>query len=64
MDTTIAETEKLLQAIEGARMQFSSAADELRYITTATRERLRWLIAELDKLRVDLKKVTMPGDLE
>lgn len=57
------DTEGMLTAIEGARMQLSSTGDELRGQVTTIRERVRWLIQELDKLRAQIGKAkTQPGD--
>ena len=43
-------TEKILTAIEGARMQISSTGDELRGQTSIIKERVQWLIARVDAL--------------
>jgi hypothetical protein len=59
---TLAETEALLHAIEGARMQFSSAADNLHSISESVRQRLRELTQELDELRARIATSTLPGD--
>jgi hypothetical protein len=61
--STIAETEALLSAIEGARMQFSSAADQLHSISEETKRRLREITQELEDLRRQIVTSTQPGDL-
>lgn len=43
-------TERILTAIEGARMQISSTGDELRGQTSIVKERVAWLIARVDAL--------------
>jgi hypothetical protein len=58
----IDDTEGLLKAVEGARMQISSTADELRGQTSILKERVAWLIRELDTLRKHLGRSTRPGD--
>lgn len=60
--STIDETEALLRAIEGARMQFSSAADQLHTISETTRHRLREITQELEDLRRQIVTSTLPGD--
>jgi hypothetical protein len=50
----VEQTEFILQRIEGARSQFSSAADELLGLYRDMRARTSWLIQELDILRADL----------
>lgn len=47
----LADTERTLNAIEGARMQLSSAQDEIRGQTTVVKERIAWAIKELDAIR-------------
>jgi uncharacterized membrane protein len=49
------EANASLDAIEGARRQLSVATDELRGQTTATKERVTWLIRELDRLAAQVK---------
>lgn len=43
-------TERILQAVEGARMQISSTGDELRAQNRSIKERVQWLIGRLDDL--------------
>lgn len=54
MGLQVEDTQKLLEAIEGARQQLSVASDEMRMTTTVIRERLAWLIGEMDKLRAQI----------
>jgi uncharacterized coiled-coil DUF342 family protein len=61
--SAVDDTEGMLKGIEGARMQLSSTADELRGQVTTIRERVRWLIQELDKVRAQIGRSTQPGDL-
>lgn len=56
----VKNTEVLLERLEGARDHLSSAHDELRMQTTVIRERVAWLIAELDRLQADVR-LGMPG---
>lgn len=58
----IEDTVGMLTAIEGARLQFSSTADELRGQVTIIKERVNWLIRELDGLRKQIVRSTQPGD--
>lgn len=55
----IKNTELLLDRLEGARGQLSNAHDELRMQTTVMKERVAWLIRELDSLRAEVKS-SMP----
>jgi predicted PurR-regulated permease PerM len=43
-------TERILDAIEGARLQISSTGDELRGQTRTVKERVNWLIGRVDAL--------------
>jgi hypothetical protein len=43
-------TERILSAIEGARMQISSTGDELRGQNRTLKERVQWLIGRVDAL--------------
>lgn len=52
----VRDTEQLVQRLEGARNQLSSALDELRMLTTVTRERIVWLIGKMDELEAELRK--------
>jgi hypothetical protein len=58
----IDDTQGMLTAIEGARQQMSMTGDELRGQATIIKERVNWLIRELDALRKQIGKVTRPGD--
>ena len=58
----IDDTEAMLIAIEGARRQVSSTGDELRGQITILKERVNWLIRELDSIRKQFGKATRPGD--
>jgi len=44
-----------LDAIEAARRQLSVANDELRGQDTALRNRINWLISEMDRLAAEVK---------
>lgn len=53
----------MLNAIEGARTQMASTSDELRGQTTIIKERVNWLIRELDTLEASYRNAaTKPGD--
>ena len=54
------ETKASLEAIEGARQQLSAAQDELRGQTTTIKERVAWLIRELDRLAEQFKALKDP----
>lgn len=56
----IDDTVRMLEAIEGARCQVSSTGDELRGQITIIKERVNWLIRELDALRKEYGKQTRP----
>lgn len=68
--SAIAEAEKIrgqafeavasLEAIEGARQQLSVANDELRGQQTTIKDRVMWLIRELDRLAAQLKALQDP----
>ncbi len=58
----INDTQGLLTAMEGARQQISATGDELRGQATIIKERVNWLIRELDQLRKQIGKTTRPGD--
>jgi chromosome segregation ATPase len=58
----VKDTEQLLQRLEGARNQLSSAYNELRMQTTVIRERVAWLIQELDKLQDQIRRLPQPGE--
>ncbi len=55
-------TARILQAIEGARMQISSTGDELRGQHVIIKERTNWLIHQYDRLIAMLKKVITPQE--
>lgn len=44
--------ERNAESLEAARHQISHIVDEVRMQTTLSRERLRWLTRELDKLQL------------
>ena len=48
------DANQILDRIEGARRQVSNTDMEMRDIITSTRERVAWLIAELDRLALKL----------
>jgi hypothetical protein len=50
----IRDTKTMVDSIEGARLQLSSALDEIRMTGTVLRERLNWLIREMDALEKEL----------
>lgn len=52
-----------VDAIDKARGQLSLAADELRGQSTAIKDRVNWLIRELDRLHARIGKTTLPGDV-
>jgi hypothetical protein len=47
----------VLDRIDGARRQMSVADDEFRHQIENTKERVRWLISELDKLTAKLRSL-------
>jgi uncharacterized coiled-coil protein SlyX len=49
------------RGLEAARSQISHIVDEMRMQTSLSRERLRWLTAELDKLQDLMRKSSPPG---
>jgi chromosome segregation ATPase len=51
----IRDTKILVDSIEGARSQLSTALDEMRMTSTVLRERINWLIRELDALQKEIK---------
>lgn len=51
------ETKTSLEAIEGARQQLSAAQDEIRGQTTTIKDRVTWLIRELDRLAEQFKQL-------
>lgn len=53
----IDDTEKMLEAIEGARRQISSTGDELRAQVTIIKERVNWLIREMDLIRAKIGRI-------
>jgi hypothetical protein len=59
----IGDTEGMLTAVEGARRQISTTGDELRGQVAIIKERVNWLIRELDLLRKQIGKSTRPGDV-
>jgi hypothetical protein len=56
------DTQGLLMALEGARMQVSSTADELKALTTIIRERVNTLCRELAAIQKEIGRRTQPGD--
>ena len=48
--------QKSSDSLEAARHQISTICDELRMQNTLSRERLRWLTHELDKLQAQVVK--------
>jgi hypothetical protein len=46
-----------LDAIEAARRQLSVANDELRGQNTVLRNRINWLISEMDRLAAEVKQL-------
>lgn len=46
--------ERNADSLEAARHQISTIVDEVRMQTTLSRERLRWLTRELDKLQLQM----------
>jgi chromosome segregation ATPase len=55
-DTTsmLDSLEKSSDSLEAARHQISSICDELRMQSSLSRERLKWLTQELDKLQAQV----------
>ena len=65
------DVKAMLDAIEAARTQLSAAGDatilavdEFRAQHTVIKERVQWLLSELDKLDAIILKSTHPGDSE
>jgi hypothetical protein len=54
------EAASSLDAIEGARMQLSRAEDEIRGQSTSIKDRVSWLIRELDRLAELFKALKDP----
>lgn len=50
----INDVEAMLKRIDGTRMAMSAAADEARGQVTIVRERVNWVIRELDTLRAQV----------
>ena len=50
----IKDTKSMVESLEGARHQLSTALDEVRMTGTVLRERLNWLIREMDALQKEL----------
>lgn len=66
---SVTDVKAMLEAIEGARMNLSSAndaisssIDEFRGQITVIKDRVTWLIRELDKLHTVIGRTTWPGD--
>ena len=55
-------TERILTAIEGARMQISSTGDELRGQNRTIKDRINWLIGQYDRLIALLVRVLTPKE--
>lgn len=62
LEGAIKDTQGIYENLEGARKQLSRVEDELRGQTTIIKERVTWLIKELDNLRDLILKITQPGD--
>ena len=58
----IDDTEAMMTAIGGAREHMDVAVQELRGQSTIIKERVNWLIRELDTLRKQIGTLTRPGD--
>ncbi len=59
---SIEDTQGLLLAVEGARLQLSSTADELKGLITIIRERANILTRDLGALQKQIGRHTRPGD--
>jgi predicted GTPase len=57
LKSDIEDTKAILDAIERLRYQLDTVSDELRWVTTITKERTAWLITELDKLKAEVAKI-------
>ncbi len=57
----LAALEKSAESLEAARHQISHIVDEMRAQTTLSKERVRWLTNELDKLSTQIGK-SPPGE--
>lgn len=57
----LAALEASARSLEAARHQISHIVDEMRMQTSLSRERMRWLTAELDKLQAQIVKSSPPG---
>lgn len=53
----VVNVESALDQLENAREHITMAVDELRGQTTVIKERVYWLIAELDKLRRQIEEL-------
>lgn len=62
LKVAVNDTEAMLAAIEASRVHMSSAADELRAQQTVIKERVNWVIRELDRVRIQIGRTTQPGD--
>ena len=62
LNVAIEDTEKMLDSIVGSRDHMAAAVEELRGQTTIIKERVNWLIRELDLLRKQFLRKTWPGD--
>ena len=54
------DAQRSMDAIDGARMQLSRAEDELRGQSTSVKDRVAWLIRELDVLAEKFKSLQQP----
>ena len=58
----INSTQGVLDSIEAARGQLSVLGDELRGQTTIIRERIAWLIREMDAIKIALAALAPKGN--
>jgi len=65
----IKDTKSMLEALEtsarsleAARHQISHIVDEMRMQTTLSKERVKWLTRELDKLQAQIATSNLPGN--
>lgn len=59
---SIEDTEGLLLAVEGARVQLSSVADDLGSHIKILKERFNTLVRDLEMVRKKIGSKTWPGD--
>lgn len=61
-DSVLTALERTADSLEAARVQISRVVDEVRMHNTLSKERVKWLTQELDKLRAQIDQSSSPGE--